>query len=322
VLGFRASPGAEEAEMRVVVDRKPPEVLSVEMAGARGIHTSAENPVLAVRLGEPRNELRRVFVKVTSTGVERSADPSESEPDLWTVQGVHTGDGEQTVEIGAEDLAGNRTPRLLPFRFVRDVKKPALDVGEVLAGALQVREASGNQFSVLCSEDAELKVSFLRQGESVPMERAFAAAKKFDVPLPDVSAAGTAVTIVATDAAGNATESRFDARVVPDEASLLSQTGEPVVPVKGGEERVLNGGSGSAPRGGRRLRGRGAPDRRDGPVHREPPGRRVRAAPRGARPRRSRSADADRGPGAAEICVDRRQGRQGRGRGARVVVPE
>jgi formylglycine-generating enzyme required for sulfatase activity len=238
-LGFRASPVAEAAEMRVVVDRQPPEVLAVEMAGARGIHTRAETPVLTIRLGEPRSELRRVYARVAATGRDVEAQASESDPNVWTVQGVHSGDGEQTVAIRADDLAGNSTPQPFPFRFVRDVQAPKLDVKDVLEDRLQVRDPAGNRFAVTCAEDAELKVSFLRQGETVPTERTFAAAKTFEVPLPDVSTAGTAVTLVATDAAGNTTERRFDARLVTDEASLLSETGARVVAVRGGEDVKL-----------------------------------------------------------------------------------
>ncbi|MCE9638485.1 MAG: protein kinase [Planctomycetes bacterium] len=231
VLGFRAASGSDPARMRIVVDRKPPAISSVTVAGGRGIYTNDELPKLWVHVDDAQTELQSVQVTVPRSRETKSADRSADDPNRWTIQGVHDGDGEQTVQVRATDLAGNVTRTPFEFKFVRDTRAEEFDVAGLAATetVLQTREPSGNRLTVSSTEDVELKASFLRAGDRVPEERTFPFARQFDVPLRDIPVGGLAVTLTTTDRAGNESKREFGAKLVLDEATIEPADGRSAV---------------------------------------------------------------------------------------------
>ncbi len=222
----RTGPAAPPVEQSVVVDRQAPRIDRITLAGRETATTNDPGQELVVSIPEPASALDAVFARVG--GKDLPASPVEGRPNEWRIAGAAKAEGANRVQVFARDHAGNLSAPS-DFSFTLDTGKPAvaLETPDFVGTTLQVRRPDGNRFRVTTSESATLSVQTAgRVAATLP------AGTSFEVSLPDVGASGMLpVTLVATDAAGNAETKRIEVSLVADTANVTDSTGamKPVV---------------------------------------------------------------------------------------------
>jgi hypothetical protein len=243
-LSLQASASAAPANLTLDVDRAPPDVGVISVAGAvvtpSGVFSNSESPEIVVALNEPANHIAELFA-VTATGV-RSPGEREKGSDRWVIQGTAKTDGPVAFDVVVHDLAGNETKR--HFAYVRDVKKPIVSLDDLFPSlaykdiksvtGLWVREADGSSMRLHSSEPADVSVVF---GAAPAVTRHVDESGEADIEIPHVPAAGFATKVVVRDVAGNETVNEFPLGVMPDLIRVMGNN-EQTLAVKGdGAER-------------------------------------------------------------------------------------
>jgi len=216
-IAWLAASDSSPANVTIAVDRAPPKVKDVSVAGAvvakdGATYTHSPAPVVVVDLGEPTGGIREVFA--LSKDGAKSPGEREAGADRWDIKGTAPGDGKVECDVVVRDFAGNETRR--PLAYVCDTKPPSVVIRDEFDAqfysnrkvtsvhGVWMREARGAQIVVNVSELARVEASF-DGGAAVVRE----GAGDVVIDVPPVPPKGMEVKLTVTDVAGNETPREF-----------------------------------------------------------------------------------------------------------------